>query len=154
MAMHDRAVKIMLARHNDLFDTCHWCGTVIVWWQKLPENAVLNKLKGGGPGRFVVFLLNGQKVQYPAATVDHVLEISNGGNNVPSNLVASCCKCNQQRSALPPQNKYPKCIQCGKKRVGPRAGRKRCGKCVDANREIALKAKGIWHVNYVAAHDP
>jgi hypothetical protein len=131
-SQRDKALRIMLSLSWRIWDRCHWCGRIIVWWQKLPRRTILNQKTKEGAfrflGGFVQFRLVGpRKHSFPVVTVDHVLELSKGGGNSLDNLVLSCMKCNVSRSS-PPENKYPNCLDCGREKAT--AKKKYCYECM------------------------
>lgn len=100
----------LLRRHNS---KCRYCGRDVISVKQLKRQ-----------GRFIrdthhwVFWSNGsgQEIQTLKATVDHVLDLSEGGSNKLDNLVLACVSCNAARSREKHQraehNKV--CLRCGK----------------------------------------
>jgi hypothetical protein len=137
MSLRGRAVAKMLSRTKGLFARCHWCNRELVWWQRLPHGAIKSEIRDGNPGQIVSFQYFGELRRMHIVTIDHVLEISKGGRNDSDNLVLSCWTCNGHRSALPKQNIYRACVQCGeakRSKKGKPAGRRRCGECCYQNK--------------------
>jgi len=71
-------------------------------------------------------------LDYFAAELDHVVPMSRGGPNCPSNIVASCDPCNsRKRSGVHPDQwaeEHEVCVECGQTdRV--HAGGGRCARC-------------------------
>lgn len=67
-----RKLKSLIARDGD---KCHWCGRVMVPGAHDHQ-----------PGNM--------------RTIDHLVEIRNGGDNRLSNLVLACSRCNNRRDKL------------------------------------------------------
>lgn len=138
----DDAIQLMIGLSSRLWDRCHWCNRVIVWWQKLPRRTILNdQAKDGGfkfqAGRVRFKLISRRIHSFHFVTVDHVLELSKGGGNSLDNLVLSCAQCNSGRSNVA-QNKYPNCLDCG--RLKRTAKKKYCYDCmIDRSRRHLLR---------------
>lgn len=144
-SLRDKAVRFMMAVNPGLWNRCHWCSCVIVWWQRLPRRTILNPTTREGAfifqGGCVRFKLVGpRKHSFPVVTVDHVVELSKGGDSSPDNLVLSCMKCNVTRSA-PPQNKYPNCLDCGREKKT--AKKKYCYDCMIIRSNQYLEKAGL-----------
>jgi hypothetical protein len=129
--LRHQAVKLMMKKTGDrLIENCHWCNRLMIWWQKLPQESIINKNKHGNFKFYVNFQFNKKNITLPVVTVDHVNEIIKGGHNNLDNLVLSCQKCNCKRSN-PPKKTYAICIQC----IEPKllSPQKRCQKCKEQN---------------------
>lgn len=90
--------RILKATGNRLWTTCWWCNEVIVWFQKLPVEWVLNKGNPADDDFKLKLNLGGEIHEFEMATVDHLKEIKQGGGSELANLVPSCIECNRKRS--------------------------------------------------------
>jgi hypothetical protein len=87
-----RARVKMLKKATSIFTKCYWCSKWIVWFQKIKVD---KKIIVGDYGTQIIRF---GRFEFEGATVDHLQEITNGGKNNIENLVASCRKCNWERS--------------------------------------------------------
>lgn len=141
MTLRQRAVQKVLRRYqHTIYAKCIWCQKTCVWWQKLPKEAILDAPSSRDlrnyafPEGIVTFRRNGKIHKYPAATVDHLQEVSKGGRNNDDNLVVSCKRCNAERSTPPHSGSAKgamKCVQCGSFKL-PKSKR-RCKPCLADN---------------------
>lgn len=83
-----RQIKSLLVEHNH---RCHWCKEPIEY----VRNTLLLKRCGRGLYRNAV----GRVIR--AATVDHLIPLSQGGDNDRRNLVPACEPCNHTRQSRP-----------------------------------------------------
>ena len=86
-------------RLNDLLwqqrYACWWCGRLLVRLAALAQSDIIKETP------HMVTWRDGEDVlEAHIATVDHLIELSNGGKTI-GNLVASCLTCNNRRSRQP-----------------------------------------------------
>jgi hypothetical protein len=81
-------------KHNH---QCYWCEADLVNADTIPKEVVVRR------SATVIYwrLESGEMTCCKMATVDHLVEISKGGNNDGDNLVPSCGSCNWRRSGDP-----------------------------------------------------
>lgn len=94
---------------------CFWCGIPVMREQQIPTANRLNKTEFT-----VVYLLpDGGVREQPIGTVDHLVRVTDGGDNAPENLVISCLNCNLERERVTARYGRPfarrkfVCRECG-----------------------------------------
>lgn len=75
------------------FDTCGYCKKGILWHELMCPTKLIEK-----GHRFIKWMNDGVACLTPAATIEHVVPLSEGGSNLPENTQASCWECNNERS--------------------------------------------------------
>jgi len=75
------------------FDTCGYCRKGIMWHELMCPTKLIEK-----GHRFIKWMNDGVVCSTPAATIEHVIPLSEGGSNLPENTQASCWECNNERS--------------------------------------------------------
>lgn len=89
------ARRLFLDKVSEPFGKCHWCGSAILWLQRVPAEWAVEPI---GHDKLRVLRGTGELAEvYLLATVDHVEGLAEGGSNHPFNLVAACSPCNNKR---------------------------------------------------------
>lgn len=74
---------------------CYWCGIRVVREAQIP--ATNRMLKNG---RTILYYVGDELREEAIGTIDHLLRVSDGGDNSLVNLVISCLQCNQEREKI------------------------------------------------------
>ncbi len=77
------------------FDMCHYCKKTVVWSELMCPTKVIEK-----GHRHIKWMEDGVEIRTPAATVEHLIPLSEGGGNLPENIVAACWDCNNERGRV------------------------------------------------------
>lgn len=83
----------LLALHEH---SCYWCKSPLVNVDTIPFGAIYRKSP-----TVVYWKIDDVHYACKMATIDHLKEISRGGNNEEGNIVPSCGSCNWRRSGNP-----------------------------------------------------
>lgn len=94
---------------------CYWCGIKVVRESEIPQaNRIVRN------HATVVYLSAGGEMREEAfGTIDHLVRVTDGGDNSLPNLVVSCHSCNQEREKATLAHKRPfakrqiPCGECG-----------------------------------------
>ena len=74
---------------------CYWCGIRVVREAQIPP---INRMhKNGGT---ILYYVGDDLREEAVGTIDHLLRVSDGGDNSLVNLVISCLQCNQERERI------------------------------------------------------
>ena len=74
---------------------CYWCGIKVIREAQIPEtNRMLKN------GRTILYYVGDKLREEAIGTVDHLLRVSDGGDNSLANLVISCLQCNREREKI------------------------------------------------------
>ena len=72
---------------------CYWCGVKVVRESKIPQvNRIIKN-----HATMVYLSGDGEMCEETVGTIDHLVRVTDGGDNRLPNLVISCCTCNQDR---------------------------------------------------------
>lgn len=74
---------------------CYWCGVRVVRISEIPQTNRM--LKNGSK---ILYYVGDDLREAAVGTVDHLLRVSDGGDNSLANLVISCLQCNQEREKI------------------------------------------------------
>jgi 5-methylcytosine-specific restriction endonuclease McrA len=92
---------------------CFWCGIKVVREAEIPAKNRISKNRST-----VVYLsADGELREEAFGTIDHLVRVTDGGDNNPANLVISCYACNQEREVKTLAHNRPfarRRVPCGK----------------------------------------
>lgn len=111
LGIRQRARDTYLRDRKNPIDVCGYCGKKVVWRELLPPGA---RIIGRSATKLIWTYRKKTNAMRPA-TIEHIRPLSEGGGNLPSNLMAACFECNNERShkrrekpATPPKTKLLK----------------------------------------------
>jgi hypothetical protein len=82
---------------------CFWCGAAVAREAEIPLRNRIAKTSGS-----ITFLnADGGLSEKAVATIDHLVRVTDGGDNAPGNLVISCLACNYERERITAARKSP-----------------------------------------------
>lgn len=94
---------------------CYWCGIKVVRESEIPQANRIVK----NHATVVYLSTDGEMREEALGTIDHLIRVTDGGDNSLPNLVISCCLCNQERERRtlaynrPFANRRVPCKKCG-----------------------------------------
>lgn len=74
---------------------CYWCGIRVVREAQIPP---INRMHKNG--NTILYYVGDDLREEAVGTIDHLLRVSDGGDNSLMNLVISCYQCNQERERI------------------------------------------------------
>lgn len=75
--------------------SCYWCGVKVVRQSDIPPENRLTKNQ-----TTIVYCIDGKLREEYICTIDHLVRVTDGGDNDPLNLVISCYWCNHERERV------------------------------------------------------
>lgn len=94
---------------------CYWCGIKVVRESDIPKANRIVK----NHATVVYLSADGEMREEAFGTIDHLVRVTDGGDNSLPNLVISCCSCNQEREKTtlaynrPFARRRLPCAKCG-----------------------------------------
>lgn len=127
---------------------CFWCGIPVTREQQIPTANRLRRTNST-----IVYLSREGCLREDAiGTIDHLVRVTDGGNNEPENLVISCLDCNLERERVTARYGRPfarrsfkrfVCRSCGGRFFHPRWGC--CSVCGGVNENFAGKLTTFFY---------
>lgn len=115
---------------------CFWCKETIVWLSRIPKQDRIEIIAK----RFLAtVIIEGQQQTLKIASIDHLNEIRNGGNEDINNIVPSCIPCNMYRDR--DKRRIIFCQRCNSPKVGLKIYCKNCRKHLGKQRRSKLESK-------------